>query len=60
MSKPKITSITYSEEIPKESAIILYRLIEKMVISSLPLDPQMIGLFLHDSLDMFNSEWEEV
>ena len=54
MSKPKITSITYSEELPKESAVILYRLIERLVIDSLPLDPPMIGLFLRDSLDEFN------
>ncbi|WP_427108765.1 hypothetical protein [Lysinibacillus xylanilyticus] len=54
MSKPKITSITYSEELPKESAIILYRLIEKLVIDSLPLDPSIIGLFLRDSLKEFD------
>ena len=28
MSKPKITSITYSEELPKESAIMLYCLVQ--------------------------------
>lgn len=54
MSKPKITSITYSDELPKESAVILYRLIEKLVIDSLPLDPSMIGLFLRDSLKEFD------
>ncbi|HJV16433.1 MAG TPA: hypothetical protein VJ546_03460 [Bacillales bacterium] len=60
MSKPKITSITYSEELPKESAVILYRLIEKLVIESLPLEPHMIGLFLQDSLDEFNKNGKEV
>lgn len=60
MSKPKITSITYSEELPKESAIILYRLIEKLVIDSLPLDPTLTGLFLRDSLNEFDKKWEEV
>ena len=54
MPKPKITSITYSEELPKESAIILYRLIEKLVIDSLPLDPLITGLFLRDSLKEFD------
>lgn len=56
MSKPKITSITYSEELPEESAILLYRLIEKMVINALPQDPKLIGLFLEDSLDEFNKD----
>lgn len=54
MSKPKITSITYSEELPKESAILLYRLIEKLVIDSLPIDPLVTGLFLSDSLKEFD------
>lgn len=56
MSKSKITSITYSEELPKESAIILYRLIEKLVIDSLPLDPTLTGLFLRDSLNEFDKK----
>lgn len=56
MSKLKITSITYSEELPEESAIILYRLIERLAITSLPLDPKMIGLFLQNSLDEFNKD----
>lgn len=56
MSKPKITSITYSEELPKESAVILYRLIEKLVIDSLPLDPPLTGLFLRDSLNEFEKK----
>jgi len=60
MSKPKITSITYSEELPEESAVILYRLIEKLVIDSLPLDPHMIGLFLQDSMDELNKNGKEV
>ena len=54
MSKPKITSITYSEELPKESAIMLYRLIEKLVIDSLPIDSLVTGLFLKDSLKEFD------
>ena len=54
LSKPKITSITYSEELPKESAIMLYRLIEKLVIDSLPIDPLVTGLFLKDSLKEFD------
>gem|GEM_PF-5212743 len=54
MSKPKITSITYSEELPKESAIMLYRLIEKLVIDSLPIDPLVTGLILRDSLKEFD------
>ncbi|WP_193224646.1 hypothetical protein [Bacillus sp. B1-b2] len=55
MHKPKITSITYSEELPKESAVILYRLLEKLVIDSLPVDPPLISLFLKDSLDEFKN-----
>ncbi len=54
LSKPKITSITYSEELPKESAIMLYRLIEKLVIDSLPIDPLVTGLILRDSLKEFD------
>ncbi|MBT2644762.1 hypothetical protein J7I80_21315 [Bacillus sp. ISL-41] len=60
MSKPKIMSITYSEELPEESAIILYRVIEKLVIDSLPTEPSMIGLFLKDSLDEFNKNGKEI
>lgn len=60
MSKPKIMSITYSEELPKESAIILYRVIEKLVIDSLPVEPSMIGLFLKDSLNEFNQNGKEI
>ena len=51
MTKPKVMRITYSEEMPEESAIILYRLIEKLVIESLPSDPHLIGLFLNGSLN---------
>ncbi|WP_040206376.1 hypothetical protein [Neobacillus jeddahensis] len=53
MTKPKVMSITYSEEMPEESAIILYRLIEKLILESLPLDPHIIGLFIEESMDEF-------
>ncbi|WP_249879344.1 hypothetical protein [Niallia circulans] len=53
MTKPKVMSITYSEEMPEESSIILYRLIEKLILESLPTDPHLIGLFLKGSLDEF-------
>ncbi|PZX07408.1 hypothetical protein C7437_101521 [Psychrobacillus insolitus] len=56
MTKPKIISITYSEEIPEESAIMLYRTIEKLIIESLPSDPHLIGLFLTGSLDEFKKQ----
>lgn len=60
MSKPKITSITYSEELPDESVFFLYRLIEKAVINTLPNDPKLIGLFLQNSQNEFNEKQEVV
>lgn len=56
LTKPKLMSITYSEEMPEESAIILYRLIEKLILESLPLDPHMIGLFVEESMDEFKNK----
>ena len=50
MGKPRITKINYSEEMPRESAILFSRVIERMIIQSLPNDPHLIGLFLQDSL----------
>lgn len=58
MAKPKIINIHYSEEIPRESAILFYRLIERMIIESLPDDPHLIGLFLQDSLEEFSNQRE--
>lgn len=58
MSKPKIMTINYSEEMPRESAILFYRLIERMIIESLPDDPHLTGLFLQDSLDEFANQKE--
>ncbi|WP_079513663.1 recombinase family protein [Rossellomorea marisflavi] len=55
MSKPKIIKVSYSDEnLPNESAILLYRLLEKMIVESLPSDPFLIGLFLNGSLEEFN------
>jgi len=54
MTKPKIMKISYSETMPKESAQLFYRLLEKMIINSLPNDPYLIGLFLQKSLDEFS------
>ncbi|MEC2076103.1 hypothetical protein [Metabacillus fastidiosus] len=53
MSKPKIMKITYNKEIAEESAIVLYRILEKMILDFLPSDPKLIGLFLQDSLNEF-------
>lgn len=55
MPKPKIVSITYSEEMSEEAAMVFYRLIEKLVVESLPSDPHLIGLFLKESLE-FNKQ----
>ena len=55
MSKPKIIKVSYSDEnLPNESAILLYRLLEKMIVESLPSDPFLLGLFLNGSLEEFN------
>ena len=55
MSKPKIAKVSYSDEaLPSDSAILLYRLLEKMIVESLPSDPFLIGLFLNGSLEEFN------
>ncbi|WP_193224414.1 hypothetical protein [Bacillus sp. B1-b2] len=56
MTKPKVMSINYSEEIPEDSAIVLYRLIEKLILESLPLDPHMIGLFVEESMNEFKNK----
>lgn len=56
MTKPKIMTINYSEEMPQESAILFYRLIERMIIESLPNDPHLTGLFLQDSLKEFSNQ----
>jgi hypothetical protein len=53
LTKPKVVNITYSEEITEESAILFYRLIEKLILESLPRDPNMVGHFLRGSLDEF-------
>lgn len=47
--------INYQEEMPKESAIMFYRVLEKMIIDELPQDPKLIGLFLEDSLVEFKN-----
>lgn len=46
MREPQIINIHYSEEMPRESTILIYRIIEIMIIESLPYDPHLIGLFL--------------
>lgn len=48
-------NVTYSNEMPEESAILLYRLIEKLILDSLPSDPNMIGLFLEGTMDEFKT-----
>ena len=58
MTKPKIINIQYSEEMPRESAILFYRIIERMMIESLPDDPHLAGLFLQDSLAEFSNQKE--
>ena len=58
MVKPKIINIHYSEEMPRESAILFYRIIERMIIESLPDDPHLTGLFLQNSLEEFSDQKE--
>lgn len=60
MTKPKVIQIHYGEEMPRESAILFYRLIERLIIQSLPNDPHLTGLFLQDSLEELSSQKEEI
>ena len=53
MSKPKVMSVVYSEDLPEESAKLLYRLVEKLIIKSLPTNPQLEGLFISDTMNEF-------
>lgn len=55
MTKPRIMNVTYSDEMPEESTVLLFRLIEKLILESLPSDPHMIGLFLEGSMDEFKT-----
>ncbi|MFS0782079.1 hypothetical protein [Bacillus sp. 1P06AnD] len=59
MSKPKIMKVSYGEEMPEQTALLFYRILEKLIISSLPNDPQRVGLFLQDSLLEFTNEINE-
>jgi len=60
MPKPRVIKINYGEEMPRESAILFYRLIERLIIQSLPNNPYLTGLFLQDSLEEFSSQKEEI
>lgn len=59
MSKPKIMKVTYGEEMPAKSALLFYRILEKVILDSLPSDPHCMGLFLQDSLIEFTHEINE-
>lgn len=53
MKKPRIVKVTYEQEMPEESALLFYKLIETFLLRSLPDDPTLKGLYLKSSFEEF-------
>lgn len=56
MSKPRVAKVTYGEEMPKESALLFYSLIENLLLKSLPEDSMLKGMCLNSSFREFSVE----
>ncbi|UOE94403.1 hypothetical protein [Alkalihalobacillus sp. LMS39] len=56
MSRKPVVKVTFNEELQIESYYFLKRLIEKMLIEQLDLDPKMKGLLLMSSKQIIEKE----
>jgi hypothetical protein len=56
MSRKPVVKVTFNEELQPESYYFLKRLIEKMLIEQLDLDPKMKGLLLMSSKQIIEKE----
>ncbi|MCM3669813.1 hypothetical protein M3181_12470 [Mesobacillus maritimus] len=55
MNKPRIVKISYGNKMPEESTILFYRIIENLMLKSLPDEYQLKGMYLKNSLDEFSN-----
>lgn len=56
MSRKPVVKVTFNEDLQSESYYFLKRLIEKMLIDQLDLDPKLKGMLLMESKHIIEKE----